>query len=317
MILKRLLYTLLFIIIFSCGSVYSQSNSTYNFLKLDVDARSSAMAGSYTSAENDVNSIFYNPAGLSTLGSTQASVGFFKYLLDINSGNAAFSKKIKDYGYFGAGVRFINYGSFDKYDDESNFLGTFSANEMAFSLGYANKYKGNFNYGVNVKFIYSSIESYKSTAVAADVGLLYQNPEKLFNVGISLLNIGAQISTYAGTKENLPLDLQIGFNKKLEHLPLNFYFGLTNLTDDKDKFIDRFKNIRVGGEFTMADNVLLRIGYNNQIRQDLKTGSSTGIGGFSAGLGINFLEKYRVDYAFNSLGNVGALHRINVGFIFK
>lgn len=296
---------------------YSQSNSTYNFLKLDVDSRSSALAGTFVSADNDVNTIYYNPAGLATLTNKQASVGFFKYLLDINSGNAAYSQKYKNLGYFGAGIRFINYGTFDRYDESFNNTGTFTANDLALSLGYANKYKDNFYYGANLKLIYSSIESYNSFATAVDLGFMYRIPEQYFNAGISLLNLGTQLKTYSGTKESLPLDLRIGASKRLEYLPLTFSFSFNNLTVEKDKFLDRFKNITLGGEFVLNEYVNLRFGYNNQLRQNLKTGSSIGIGGFSAGLGFNFQEKYRLDYAFNSMGNIGALHRINLGFSFK
>ncbi|MBK7157351.1 MAG: hypothetical protein IPH77_02030 [Ignavibacteria bacterium] len=56
--------------------VYPQSNTTYDFLKLDIGARASALGGSFTSSTNDVNTIFYNPAALSTLINRQASVGF-------------------------------------------------------------------------------------------------------------------------------------------------------------------------------------------------------------------------------------------------
>ena len=312
---KKILISAILLIVTTC--VYSQSNTTYNFLKLDADARSSAMGGSTVSMVNDINAFYYNPASLGTILNTQGSVGFYKYLLDINSGNAAYTQKYKDLGYFGVGIRYFNYGSFDKYDEESNNIGTFNANDLAITLGYANNYQGNLSYGASLKFIYSNIDVYHSSAIAADLGLLYQIPEKNITLGLSILNLGTQISKYAGTKEDLPLDLRLGFSKRLEYLPLTFYFSLTNLNEEKDKFIDRFKNIKVGGELNMSDDIVLRIGYNNQQRQDLKTGSTTGLGGFSAGLGINIYEKYRIDYAFNSMGKIGATHRFNVGFILK
>jgi long-subunit fatty acid transport protein len=302
------------------NEIYAQSNTTYNFLKLDVDARSSAMAGNSVSAANDVNGIFYNPATLTSLDRAQASVGFYKYLLDINSGNAAYSMKYKDVGYFGAGIRYFNYGTFDKYDESFNNLGTFSANDISLTLSYAykdKKYIKNLSYGASVKILYSNIDTYKSTAIATDLGLLYQIPESEWNFGLSLLNLGAQLSSYADTKESLPLDLRIGFNKKLEHLPLTFYFSISDMVDKEEKFINHFKGIRLGGEFNLSDNINLRLGYNNQQRQDLKTGSTTGIAGFSAGLGIRIEEKYLIDYAFNSLGKIGSTHRINVGFYLK
>jgi len=297
--------------------LYAQSITTYNFLKLDVDARSSSMAGSFVSMENDANLIFYNPAGLATVTTRKASVGFFKYLLDINSGNIAYTQKYKDYGYFGIGVRYVNYGSFDKYDEDLNNLGTFGANDIAISLGYANKYADRFNYGVNLKIINSKYDIYTSTGVAVDLGGLIQFPENMMSVGASLLNAGTQITSYMDTKEKLPMDLRVGITKRLEHLPLSVNFGLCRLTDDYDKFFDRFKNLILGGEFNINEYVDLRIGYNNQQRQDLMTGTSIGLAGFSAGLGIKYEDKYYLDYAFNSLGKIGSTHRINIAFNLK
>lgn len=296
---------------------YCQSNSTYNFLNLDIGARASALGGSFNSTPDDVNTMFYNPAALSTLTEKQASIGFFKYLMDINSGNIAYSQRYKDAGYFGASIRYVNYGSFEKFDEQSNNLGTFSANDFALSLGYSDVYKNNFHYGVNLKFIYSNIDEFSSTAIAADLGVLFTFPANMLNVGVSLLNAGTQLSEYESTKEDLPLDLRVGVNKKLEHLPLNVHLEFDNLTSDVDQFFDRFKTISVGGEFDFSDNVQFRIGYNNSQRQDLKTGSSLGIAGFSTGLGVKFLENYSIDYAFNSLGKVGSTQRIDLGFALK
>lgn len=299
------------------NNLHSQTQSTFNFLKLDIGARASALGGSFNTQTDDINSIFYNPASLSTLTHKQASVGFFKYLLDINSGNASFGQRYKDAGYFGAGIRYINYGSFQKTDAEATSLGTFSANELALSLGYSNVYKSNFHYGVNLKFIYSGIDSYTSTALAADFGLLYTIPSSMWNFGLSLLNAGSQISKYNSTGEDLPLDLRVGVSKKLEHLPLRVHFEVDNLTEAQDQFFDRFKNLSVGGEFDFSENVQFRIGYDNGARQNLETGSSVGMAGFSAGLGIKFLKNYSLDYAFNSMGKIGSTHKIDVGFALR
>jgi len=300
------------------GSVlYSQQDATYNFLKLEVDARSAALAGTFTTITNDVNAIFYNPASISTIEKKQASVGFFKYLLDINSGNAAYTQKIKDYGYFGAGLRFINYGEFEKYDENFNNLGTTSATDIALNLTYSNIYESSIHYGASLKFIYSSIDEFKSTGVALDLGILYNLPSDKFSVGASLLNLGTQLSTYNGTRENLPIEFKIGVSKELEHLPLLFNVGFSNLALETDNFFDRFKTFTLGGEFTLNEYVDLRIGYNNMQRQDFKTGNTAGLGGFSAGIGFNYEEKYLLDYSFNSMGKIGATHRINLRFILE
>lgn len=309
--LQRIFLTLVLCSFFS--PAFSQSDKIYNFLNLGVDARSSALANSFVSAQDDVNSIFYNPAGLSTITTSQASVGFFKYLLDINSGNAAYGQQYKDIGYVGVGVRYVNYGNFKKFDEQSNEIGTFGANDLALSLGFAKNFTEKLSYGVNLKFIYSNIDEFSSTAIATDLGMLYNSPLDKLSAGISIMNLGTQLSKYASTKEDLPLNLTVGASKALDYLPLTVSVAFVNLTEEQDNFFDRFKNFAVGGEFVLNDYVNLRVGYNNQQRQDLKTGSGIGLAGFSAGLGIK-VNRYRLDYGFNSMGNIGSTHRINVNF---
>jgi len=58
-----------------------------------------------------------------------------------------------------------------------------------------------------------------------------------------------------------------------------------------------------------------RVGYNNEQRQELKTGTSAGLAGFSGGIGIT-VQDYKVDYALSSLGSIGSLHRITIGTTF-
>ena len=295
----------------------SQVSSTYNFLKLDVGARASALGGSFSTSTDDSYSMFYNPAAISTITKTQGQVGFHKYLLDINGGTAAYNQKLGKSGYLGAGIRYMNYGSFEGFDENSISLGTFSANDLALSVGYSNTYVDNFHYGVSLKFIYSNIGEFSSTAVAADLGVQYIIPASMWNIGLSLLNVGTQMSKYGSVSEDLPIDLRAGVSKRLEHLPLRVYFEFDNLVSGEEDFFGNLKNISIGGEFEISKNVDLRVGYNNGQRQDLKTGSSLGIAGFSAGIGLKLIENYSLDYSFNSLGNVGSNHRIDIGFDLK
>ena len=312
--IRKTAYIFTFALIsFIYSNSFSQSNTVYNFLKLDVSARASALAGSFTAVENDVNAIYYNPASLTTFTRAQGSVGFYKYLLDINSGNIAFTSKYKDIGYIGIGLRYVNYGSFDKYDINSVNQGTFGGSDLALTLGYANNLNSKLSYGASLKLIYSSYDVYHSAGVAVDLGALYKMPEQMMSIGVSLLNAGVQITSYQDLKEKLPLDLRIGATKKVENSPLTVFLGFNRLTEDQDKFFNRFKNITAGVEFDVADGINLRVGYDNRLRQDLKTGSTSGLAGFSAGFGVLVKDKYQIDYAFNSLGKIGSTHRINVG----
>lgn len=295
--------------------LFAGNNTVFDFLRTDVSARAGALAGSFVSISNDPNTIFYNSAGLSTLEAPQASLGFFKHLLDINAGYLSYGQEVEDIGYLGAGIMYMNYGSFDETDDLGNQLGTFNASDLSFVVGYSNLLDENLHFGVNLKFIYSSIAGYTSTGLAGDLGILYRIPESNVAIGASIRNIGAQLSSYlpdASGKEKLPLDLNVGGSVVPKGLPLLLNVNFHKLNESAENFGDRFKSFSVGGEFTLSKTLQLRFGYNNERRQELKTGTTAGLAGFSGGVGIN-VQSYNVDYALSSLGSIGNLHRVTIG----
>jgi hypothetical protein len=291
---------------------FAGTNTVYNFLRSDTSPRAAGLGGSFITATNDPNAIFYNPAGVSTMERPMGSIGFFKHLLDINTGYASFASEWKDVGFVGASVLYTNYGSFDRTDDAANNLGTFSAGDLALMLGYSNILDVNLHYGITLKYIHSSIAEYSSSGLAADIGLLYTIPDSRVSFGVSARNIGTQLSTYASLEEDLPLDVAIGGSVVPRGIPLLLNLSFHRLNDDVDNFADRFRAFRVGGEFSLSPSFQLRFGYDNEKRSDLKIGSSSGLAGFSGGVGLIFGD-YRVDYALSSLGKVGELHRVSVG----
>lgn len=296
-----------------CAGDAAAQNSTYNFLLGDVSARSSAMAGSFVSMRDDINTIFYNPAGLSSISQPQASFGFLKNLLDINSGYVSVAQEISGVGMVGFGVNYVNYGTFDETDELANKIGTFSAGDLAISAGWSSELEENLSYGIAAKFIYSSIAEARSSAIAADLGLLYYIPgANPVSFGLSLVNLGTQLNPYLSTRENLPLELTLGATVKPEHLPLLLNLDFHDLNDSQPDFVSHFRAFSVGGEFTMSRELRFRFGYQNARRRDLELGSTSGLAGFSFGGGL-VLQKLRFDYAFVSLGKIGSLNSISVG----
>jgi hypothetical protein len=307
--MRRITFLSLTLLIFFFTSTFSQT--TYDFLRIDMSARAAALGGSFTSNDDDADVIFYNPAGLESLKGNPISFSFVKHLMDINLASLAFSTEFENIGRFGAAVKYINYGSFDEADENGNRIGTFNANELAFIVGYSNQLDNNFYYGANAKFIYSGIADRSSTALAVDLGLHYSIPDKNWAFGFAVLNLGGQLSTYYSTKEDLPLDVAVGVSKRLENLPLNLSLDFHQLNKDRDNFGQRFKAFTVGAEFTLSKVMKLRFGYDNERRSDFKIGTTAGIAGFNTGLGVKISE-YQFDYGYSSLGLVGGLHRISV-----
>lgn len=298
--------------LFCVGRVVAAESPTYSFLRNDYGARPAALGGSFVSMTNDPDVIFYNPAALATMERRKVSLGFFKHLLDINSGHVSFAQEVDGFGYVGAGIVYVNYGEFTGRDELGNNLGPFSANDLALSVAYGNNLSPLVRYGASAKFIYSGIAEATSTAMAIDLGALWNFPEQQITVGVSLLNVGSQLDPYLSTQENLPLDLKIGATVQPEHLPLLLNVNFHKLNEAQTDFVSRFRSFSIGGEFTATEEVRLRFGYSNERRRDLKIGTSAGLAGFSFGAGVQ-TEMYSVDYAFSSYGKIGSLHRISLG----
>jgi hypothetical protein len=291
------------------------SNTTYTFLRSDVGARAAAMAGTFVTQTDDPNCLFYNPAGLAGIQQPSGSIGFFKHLMDINAGSLSFAYPLPDVGVLSAGLVYFNYGSFDETDDLGNVLGSFTAGDLALSAGYAGTLDDDLTYGASLKFIYSQIAGYSSTGIGCDAGMLYRVPDSKVTLGASIRNVGAQVSRFADTPEDLPVDLSIGGSVVPKGLPLVVSLNFHKLNESVDAFGDRFKSFSVGGEFTLSPVLQARFGYNNAERRELKIGTSAGLAGFSGGVGIT-IEGYRLDYALSSLGKIGSLHRITLATTF-
>lgn len=303
--------TKLVLISFISITIANAQNNTYEFLRIGMSPRAAALGGSFIAAVDDPDVIFYNPAGIYTLPETPVSFSYVNHLLDINLASLSVTKNIEGVGKFGASVQYINYGTFPRTDEYANKNGEFGAGEFAFSAAYAGLIDENFVYGTNVKFIYSGIAEYSSTAIGMDIGLQYLIPEENFSFGFAVSNIGTQLSKYISSKEELPFDISLGVSKGLLHLPLRFFVDFHKLNENQNKIFNRLKNFSVGGEFTLSRVLKLRAGFDNEKRTELKIGNFAGLAGFAVGLGIT-VKDYQFNYAFSSMGQIGALHRIGL-----
>jgi hypothetical protein len=298
-------------IVFILTASFTFGQNTYDFLKVDMSARAASLGGSFVTNNDDVDVLFYNPAGMSFLEKNPVSFSFVKHLMDINLFSLAYSTEFENIGRFGSAIKYINYGSFDEADEFGNRTGEFSAGELAFILGYTNEFSENFYYGANAKVIYSSIADKSSSAVGLDLGINYEIPKQQLNLAAAILNLGTQLSSYIDTKEDLPLDVTIGISKRLENLPVRLSLDFHQLNKERDELYQHLKGFTIGAEFYLSDAFTLRFGYDNESRSDLKVGSSSGIAGFNGGLGVKISE-YVFNYGYSSLGTIGAMHRIGL-----
>lgn len=288
-------------------------SSLFQFLRYNSSARGAGLAGCMVSMREDPAAFYFNPATIYTVKEKPASLTFLKHVLDINSGNASYIKNFDDVGVLAASVSFLSYGTFDRANQNGIVTGTFGGNNLAFGITYSNILDTNLYYGVTLKFIHTSIEDLSSAALATDVGIYYQLPDNRTNFGVSILHAGGQITKYNGITERLPTDIRIGMNHRLRGLPMLFNISLHHLADQTPTFFEKFRNIAVAGELYLGEYIQLRLGYDNEVRNQTAAESSKGLSGFTGGLGIRH-DAFQLDYGLVQYGSAATLHRFSVNF---
>ena len=311
-----------FLVMCSGTSAYAQlgGESTYQFLNLISSPRQAALGGKIlTNVDYDVTQALYNPATINVDMDNQLAVNYSSYLGDIRYGTAAYAYTWdRRTQTFHLGVTYVNYGSFDGYDENGIPTGTFSGNEAAFSAGYATQIGySNFYIGTNLKLISSKLEQYNSFGIAADVGFIYINDYLDFNAAFVIRNFGTQLTTYAGTKESLPFEVDLGFSQKLENVPLRWHVTFENLQqwpiatvnpargttdlngtqtpEEVGFFSNVLRHTIVGAELFPDKGFNIRLGYSFRRAAELKILEQRNFSGLSFGVGLKF-NKFRFSY---------------------
>ena len=129
------------------------------------------------------------------------------------------------------------------------------------------------------------------------------------------MNLGITLDNYTSYQEKLPLILQLGFSKRLAHLPLLLTGSLQDMAVRGDGITDYLKRFAIGGEFDISEIIKFRLGYQNQINQDVKPIGRTVLSGFSLGLGINW-RQFRFGYSYTNFGDLGNQNRLGISCSF-
>jgi hypothetical protein len=307
-------YIFIALFVFSTFLAHASGTSGFEFLRTDFSPRSSAMAGSYVAMRSDMNGLFHNPAGLASAEERQVMVNYLGHILSINGGSVGFSQQIENIGRISGAIIYFDYGNFKETDEFSVSTGrNFGASDLALAVSFSDYLEDRFAYGVTLKYAHSNIDVFSANAIAFDFGLIYEAPfqDDMF-FGFSMLNVGSALGAFQTTDESLPLSINFGVSKKLEHLPLVLNLNLNNLNEVENTILDRIEKFSIGGEFTLSSKLRLRLGYDNTLHKDLETSTGAGFSGVSLGLGFVAWDNFRFDYSYSSWGDLGGLNRIGI-----
>ncbi len=292
------------------------SLSSFQLLRFDASARTAALGGAYTAvADGDVNAMFYNPAIPGPTTNKTPSLSYLNHLAGIDAGTLAYSHAVEGLGTtVSGGLRFVHWGTIQRRNEQGVQTGTFSAADMALTLGAARALGPRIRYGANMHVLYTQIEESQASALAADLGALYRVPARQLTVGVSLRHLGTSLG---GFETTLPLDLQLGVSKQLAHLPVRLSLTAYDLTEmgtgiEGGSTLDHvLGHLTFGGELRLGDALRLRLGYNHRRSRDLALSNQFDLGGLGGGFGL-VIGGIAVDYAYNSWSELGGLHQFTV-----
>jgi hypothetical protein len=290
-----------------------------DILNKPLSPRAAALGNTFVAMKDDPNTIFSNPAAISSVEITDStrdnimSASYTHYVLDINEGAVVYLHPVPENvlfaGDFAAGVQYFSGGTTPEANNVGDVLGTFHTGDVALVVAYSSTATNGLHYGLDAKFVSSSlvagssVANYSASWMAADLGLYYELKKELMTFGFSVLNIGGELGTYAGVTEPIGANVQIGVTKRLERLPLTIMVAFHNLNRDREgrNLFYALDDFSVGGEFVLGKVVRLRFGYENEVRHQLNVPTGNGLAGFSVGLGLN-LKRYDIDFALNDQG---------------
>ena len=307
-------------------------------MNIGVDAAALGMSGAVTATTNDVNSGYWNPAGLVHLQDNQLALMHSSYFANIANYNyAAFAMPLDDRS--AVGISMIRFGVDDildttqLIDQQGNInydrINLFSAVDYGITLSYARKLPiSGLNYGVNAKIIRRIIGDFATSwGFGLDLGIQFEH--KNWKFGLMARDITTTFNAWSfdddrlqdiqnaipgqnqeepeATELTLP-KLQLGIAKTFIY---NYDYALkvemdliARFEQNNDLIATSFVSINpaLGFELGYIDLVSLRGGvgnFQNEIQFD-----SSEILTFQPNLGIGF--KYNgiaIDYAITDIGD--------------
>lgn len=316
-------------------------------MNIGVDAASFGMANATTASSANVNSGYWNPAGLLAIEDNQLSIMHASYFANIaNYDYGAFAMPLDDRSV--VAISLIRFGVDDilnttqLIDDQGNIdysrISLFSTADYGITFSYARALPlDGLNIGVNAKVIRRVIGDFASSwGFGLDLGIQFNKNDWKF--GAMVRDITTTFNAWAideekfseiqgavnGQNQDLPDTMEItipklnlGVSRKfifhydyvlLTEIDLNFRFTQTN-----DLVSNSFASFTpaVGLEFGYIDLVFVRAGVGNfQSITQLDGNNSLG---FQPNIGIGFKYKgIQIDYALTDLGDQSAALYSNI-----
>jgi hypothetical protein len=305
----------------SLGSSRS-GTSGFQFVKINVDARSAALGGSNVADARDVSSLYLNPALAAQMRNSQFYVGHTAYFADISMNYIGYAHRLRN-GVIGGALSYLDSGELIE-TNEFNPFGTgrtFRTIHMAASLTYAQELTTLFSYGITAKYLDERIEEIQAQTLVFDFGFFYKVGSTGLRFAIGLSNFGLDSNPTGETTRPTLNGPVVETNFERISPPTTFSVGAAYDAWKNDTFSllltaqvtnpsDNAERFSVGSEVAYNDMVYLRTGYEFGVDEAILPSFGLGLKLPVANYGLG------VDYGFTTRDRLGSLHRVAMKFNF-
>ncbi len=250
-----------FLVLTFAGLMEAQTNTLFRPRSLQSGARALGFGDAYIADDNDINSMYWNPAALVYLQHTSLVLN---HTLDraSNMMNESFATPLLMHKgeVFAMGVMLNHVGRLSE-----SSIANLSALQYGYDAAYAREVVPTFSLGGAINVRYGSAGSGKLWAFSSSIGMFY-TPAADIRYGAVLSGLGNGIRyTYDGsttilTSEHLARDLQIGASMQF---PSAGQKAILTLSIANEKVFG-VKGLRYkgGAEYVFLQIVALRLGYD-------------------------------------------------------
>ena len=332
---KRLSLTALSIVV-SVASLHADGggSSAYDFLTIPTSAHAFGLGGSSPAIiDDDVTLVDQNPALLGPEIEKQVAFNYMMYMQSGNFAGLRYGMAAGEHGAWALGMRYLNYGSIDRYGQDGFADGsTFSPQDLVIEGTYSHDFTDRLRGGINFKMAYSNYDGHSAFALAADLGINYYDPEKDLSLSAVLKNAGGQIKRFYDSYDRLPIDLEFGYMQGLGSSPFSLAITATNLTrwklpyyahssdtegqplEMKSSFFSNlFRHLVFGVQVAPSEKFYACLAYNYKTRTDMSTYSRNFLSGFSIGMGIR-VKSFGVQLAYAMPHKSGSSLLLNLSY---
>lgn len=179
--------------------------SSAEFLQFGSGARGMALGGSFSTIVDDVNALYYNPAGLTAMQGPEVALTLMPYFADTDyywTGLAfPFSDGDFGLGFFLGHFGFGNQPIYTEADPDGVSGETYGVNETVAGISFAHAFIDRFSAGMTLKFINDDLATgalggASATAMAFDFGVNFHSElgDRPIRLAFVVQNLGGSLA---------------------------------------------------------------------------------------------------------------------------